>query len=804
MTRTERLSFAALCALASAGIALKLARIADMAEGAGDPSLLALVPLSVGRDLLVACVLAAVAWACAVRARALTSLRWARASGFVSGGACVFGLFFCFANAVSYSTTQAPLTFQRLRGDEGAGLGQLGLLAFADVVPGIEVALAGIVALGAAYAVGGRVRRGVALAAFACVLVAGAASESARAMHGGTLVARLAEQPLLVLGKSVLDELAPARPKPSHKSRYPKSATPELWAEIERASTTPSAPEVRPRIIGPKPGGHRPYAKNAIVFLAETLSFKHSSFGGLHDSTPNMKRRAAEGLTMTRAYSPYCLSIQAIYGTVCSDWPVPTGVNIAGINPRIDCGEMSQVTRAAGFKNGLFHAGNFGFYDKLALLGRRGWDVEVDAQVLAARGPSWETNKWGIDDAAMVDALLAWIDSLPKEQRFTALMIPISGHYPYYLWKGHEPKFPGRSQTQRYLSSVAYLDDSFERMMRGLEAHGLLQETAVIVVGDHGESHSEQVHESAGNRFSYETHAHVPMFVLAPGVVEAGATSNEVVSLRDIAPTMIDLLGVAPDERQRGTSIFDVNAQNRRVFLGAKGDGARVVGFVDHETKFLVDTETFAPQLYDLVKDPHELENIAAQRPEEVRAFTDAALAWRDWQLAYLKKAPTLGDEIDIHAGAASSARASVTDPDGTRDVALVREKRKVDKKLRDCFLVELPRGGTFTLTATDGDWVREVSQIRVGAVDEDKRKASVKVTVTSDDRARDAKLGGRARMKRVEIARPQRELRVTLEAAPDTPPLCLTLGEVAWRNKKIADAPDDDEDDDHEKAVRE
>jgi len=128
---------------------------------------------------------------------------------------------------------------------------------------------------------------------------------------------------------------------------------------------------------------------------------------------------------------------------------------------------------------GLFHSGQFNFYNKLALLGRRGYAVELDAAELAKTSRR-ETQQWGIDDRAMVDATLHWVDTLPKSQRFAALMIGVSPHYPYWLPRDYTGPFPKDSREHEFLNGVAFVDTAFEQLLRGFEQRGLYDDTLFV------------------------------------------------------------------------------------------------------------------------------------------------------------------------------------------------------------------------------------------------------------------------------------------------------------------------------------
>src|SRR5262249_22562701 len=86
-----------------------------------------------------------------------------------------------------------------------------------------------------------------------------------------------------------------------------------------------------------------------------------------------------------------------------------------------------------------------------------------------------------------------------------------------------------------------------------LDRRGFLDNALVVIVSDHGEEFIEHGRTSHG-RTLYEESVHVPFIVVGPGVA-AGRRVAENVSLIDLAPTLLDLLGLPPEPRFEGRSL---------------------------------------------------------------------------------------------------------------------------------------------------------------------------------------------------------------------------------------------------------
>lgn len=101
-----------------------------------------------------------------------------------------------------------------------------------------------------------------------------------------------------------------------------------------------------------------------------------------------------------------------------------------------------------------------------------------------------------------------------------------------------------------YEGEVAWVDSHVGRILRSLEELGLAERTLVIVVSDHGEEFFD--HGNLGHRNAlHEEVARVPMILRLPGVLPQGVAVRGAVSVTDLLPTVLDLIGV-PAKRDWG------------------------------------------------------------------------------------------------------------------------------------------------------------------------------------------------------------------------------------------------------------
>ena len=129
-----------------------------------------------------------------------------------------------------------------------------------------------------------------------------------------------------------------------------------------------------------------------------------------------------------------------------------------------------------------------------------------------------------------------------------------------YSWHGVDYMYHGAMQFdgfyRAYCETLLALDESVGRVLDYLDAAGLSESTLVIYMGDNGFLLGE--HGLIDKRNAYEESMRVPMLAYAPGFIEPGSTITQVVRNIDVAPTLLELAGVARPDDMDGRSVLPV------------------------------------------------------------------------------------------------------------------------------------------------------------------------------------------------------------------------------------------------------
>lgn len=178
--------------------------------------------------------------------------------------------------------------------------------------------------------------------------------------------------------------------------------------------------------------------------------------------------------------------------------------------------------------------------------------------------------------------------------------------------------------VQGYYTTITAMDRQVGRIVDTLQARGILDNTIILFTADNGFNMGHHHIWGKGNGTvpfnMYDTSVKVPMIIAGPGI-EPNAVKSALVSQYDIFPTILDMAKVAQytgNDKAPGQSFLPL--------LAGKTDSFRedVVVYDEYGPVRMIRTETYKyvhclpggpDQLFDLVHDPEELENLA-DRPE--------------------------------------------------------------------------------------------------------------------------------------------------------------------------------------------
>ncbi len=364
-----------------------------------------------------------------------------------------------------------------------------------------------------------------------------------------------------------------------------------------------------------------------FVSLESTAAQYLGLYGATPDPAPRLTALANSAVVFDHAYAVYPESIKGLYSILCSAYPA---FDSSGDTYAAPCAVLPAILHDTGYRTALFHSGRFGYLGMESVIRNRGFDTLADAGDIGGNRHS----SFGVDEPSTVAHILQWIDRAPAGQPFFVAYLPIAGHHPY---ETPQPgPFPDRTSFDRYRNALHYGDEALGTLIDGVRARGLQDRTLWIVFGDHGEAFGQ--HDgNYGHTFQlYEENVHVPLLIAAPGLIPRQLRDAGVVSLIDVAPAILDLLGAPPAGRHAGRSLLEP-APHMAFFFADYSLG--LLGLRDGPRKFIYQVDTGRPHLFDLAADPGETTDISTRDPLQSSWYAQNLRAWSAAQRALLRAA---------------------------------------------------------------------------------------------------------------------------------------------------------------------
>ena len=368
---------------------------------------------------------------------------------------------------------------------------------------------------------------------------------------------------------------------------------------------------------GAKAVGSGPADLNVMLISMDTTRADHlGCYGHPFIRTPNIDRLATEGATFLQCISSVPITLPS-HGTMMTGTHPPVhGARDNGLfHLHADNLTLAETMREQGYTT-LAQVAAYVLNREFGL--NQGFDVYGDKYEVAQHPEDSKRFLTYLNAeeirARTLETLRAYAD---KRFFFFA-----------HFFDPHQPFMPPEKflnqYADRYVSEIAYVDEQIGLLLAGMAELGLDRNTLIILTSDHGEGrgqHGEETHSS----FVYDSTLSVPLIFHCPGLIPAGRRIDAQVRLVDIAPTILDIVGLEPLPDAQGVSLLPL-------LTGARDD----LGLPAYsETLFNLYNYAFSPlrswreggwkyihaptpELYQVSVDTGELINLAAREPDRV------------------------------------------------------------------------------------------------------------------------------------------------------------------------------------------
>lgn len=411
----------------------------------------------------------------------------------------------------------------------------------------------------------------------------------------------------------------------------------------------------------------RPAAKNLVVLTLDTVRQDHLSVHAYErPTTPSLEAFAERSVVFSNAFTQETNTNPSHASMFTGQYPHEHGNRVNGDILEGSVPTLAEILRHAGFSTGGFVSSSVLSQDGSGLA--RGFDAYND-NFAGARRTGVQT----------VRRALAWLRGRAPDERFFLFVHLYDAHGPYRppsrhatrfraaqphgqlpLVPRHMMSFDDQGKHFRHLSqfvdqydgTLRHTDDLFRMLSGALD----MNETAVFVLADHGETLGERHHGLDHGGQVFDEQIRIPFLLHAPGL-PAGRV-EALVETVDLLPTALDVVGVTakPPLSLPGTSLLALaqdgaknNATEDFIFSSARAVEARhadrgyaldpnrrIQAIRSHDWKLIRyprlpgedgPTEDYF-ELYDLRSDPDERQDVAGVYPERLRDYRVRLEAW--------------------------------------------------------------------------------------------------------------------------------------------------------------------------------
>jgi len=374
-------------------------------------------------------------------------------------------------------------------------------------------------------------------------------------------------------------------------------------------------------------------ANVVLITLDTTRADRMGFLGSQRGLTPNLDALAEQSVVFTRAYSQVPLTTASHATILTGTYPQFNHVNDFGVPLDKGLPDAPEILRTHGYRTGAFVGslvldpveGTAPGFD-------RGFDTyDAGFHIRRPKDDRYKTVERRADE--VVARALAWVKKSPRGRPLFLWVHLYDAHDPY---DPPEP-FKSRYSAEPYDGEIAYVDSAMGKLLEQLRASGLYENTLIAVMADHGESlgaHGENEH----GVFLYDETIHVPLLFKLPRESYAGKRIEARAELVDVAPTILQVVGLAAPKAMQGESLagmWKAAAGERMAERPAYAESDyphKAFGWSSlralRSGKYLY-IDAPRREVYDQVGDPGSEHNLAASAPAVADTLKSQLIAFR-------------------------------------------------------------------------------------------------------------------------------------------------------------------------------
>jgi arylsulfatase A-like enzyme len=404
------------------------------------------------------------------------------------------------------------------------------------------------------------------------------------------------------------------------------------YAAVDASDFRPTGGLPRPQRLaeGGQSSSRRP---NVILIVLESVGTRYLGvYGSKLDTTPSLLAESSSYLIFDNYYAPVGWTAYSLLSLTMSQRPPMERYNELSFRAATMQGaSIAEVLAGAGYRTAFLAAGDPD-WASAGLLERKGFGEVLRCGDLPGAA---QVSSWGTEDRVLFERMASWVEE-NAGRPFFLMAWTDQTHHPYAPAPGQKlvdllppENRHGNPSLANYTSLIREVDSQIGKFLAWLRDRGLADDTIVVVTGDHGEAFGEP-HGGSGHGFTvYDEEVRVPLILWNPTLFRHAGRTATVGSHIDLAPTILDLLGLPSPDGWDGTSLFD-EGRPARAYLFAAAWGQYLLGVRSGDWKYIYDARLGAEELYNVYQDPDELRDLSRAEPGRALELRRRVAAWLD------------------------------------------------------------------------------------------------------------------------------------------------------------------------------
>lgn len=382
--------------------------------------------------------------------------------------------------------------------------------------------------------------------------------------------------------------------------------------------------------------------KNLIIILLESVPSKQvSAYGYYRNITPNINWFANNGIFFNNAYTSATHTDYVITSFLSSRYPLKDSIRDTFTEdyPRTF---IWDTLKQKNYSTGYFTSQNDNWMNINNYLDKSNLNEYSHSLTDGEYAYGLGNSRKDYDNETLNKAI-NFINQSSKP--FFVYVNFHATHYPYnyppnnslylpdepsiFSFYGHLAEEDNQTMHNRYDNSLFYVDKQVGKLKEYLQTNNLLNNTIIVILGDHGEAveveHGFMVHGST----LYQEAVKIPLIFYIPGVKPLKLNYN--VKQLDVIPTILKIMNFSSSPLFQGK---DMKKESPIYFMSQ--NQIFNIGMIKGDIKYIINLNTgFINEAYNLTSDPLELNNLYSDTNPEWESYAGELINWYTCQLNY-------------------------------------------------------------------------------------------------------------------------------------------------------------------------